>query len=335
MSAPYPWLAEAWNRLQQARVADTLPHALLLRGRAGFGKRQLAEALVASLLCATPARTGPNCGQCRGCALLAAGTHPDFRLVQPEDGAKSIAIDQIRALGDFFTLRPHYGSRKLGLIAPADTMNRAAANSLLKLLEEPPAGGMLILVADRAERLPATIRSRCQSYALDRPDAVRLLGGEAGPALPFSAESLARSGGSPLIAGKFEAPDLRGATDALPALMAAVVAEVSSPLEAAARTVKLELLVLIDQMLRISHEILLVQIDAPLPLAEAGRVASRDLQRMADGIDSARIAEFLQKALELKQLRLSASNAREGDLIESLWFDWQRVGPLARRQGED
>ena len=331
MSAPYPWLADAWRRLQQARLAGTLPHALLLRGRAGFGKRRLAEALVASVLCDAPAGEGASCGQCRGCALLAAGSHPDYRTVQPEEAGKSIVIDQVRELGDFFTLRPHYGTRKLALIAPADAMNRAAANSLLKLLEEPPAGGMLVLVADRPERLPATIRSRCQGYALDRLDAASLLSEQHGLPGPLSAESLARAGGSPLSAGRFETPDLRAALDALPALMVAVAAEGVSPLEAAARVGKVGLVLLLDQMLRISHETLLLKVGAALPLAEAGRAVSSELQRMADGIDSARLAQFVQQALDLKQLRLGASSAREGDLIESLWFDWQRVGPLGGR----
>ena len=334
MSAPYPWLAEAWSRLQQARLADTLPHALLLRGRAGFGKRELAEALVASLLCEAPAAEGARCGQCRGCGLLNAGTHPDFRDVRPEEAGKSIVIDQIRELGEFFMLRPHYGARKIAVIAPADAMNRAAANSLLKLLEEPPVGGMLVLVADRAERLPATIRSRCQGYALDRLDPAAMLRDQRGLPAPVSAESLARAGGSPLAAGRFETPELKNAIDALAPLMASVLAGATSPLEAATRWGKLDLLLLVDQMLRVSHELFLLANHAALPLAEAGRATGRDLQRMADGIDSARLARFVQQALELKQLRLGATSAREGDLIESLWFEWQRVGPLAARQGE-
>ena len=328
MSAPYPWLSSAWTRLQQAREASTLPHALLLRGRAGFGKQRLADALVASLLCTSVAKTGEPCGQCRGCTLLAAGSHPDYRRVQPEEGGKSIVIDQIRELGEFFTLRPHYGQRKLAVLAPADTMNRAAANSLLTLLEEPPEGGLLVLVADRSERLPATIRSRCQAYALDRLDAAGLLQQQDCLPTTISAESLARAGGSPLGAARYEAPELRAAVDQLPALMAAVAARVTPPLEAAARVARMELLVLLDQMLRISHEIFLLQVDAPLPLAEAGRESPRDLNRLADDIDSARLAQFVQHALELKQLRLNATSAREGDLIESLWFDWQRVGQV-------
>ena len=335
MSAPYPWLADTWRRLQQARAADTLPHALLLHGRPGFGKRELAQALVASLLCDKPDVEGTGCGQCRGCSLLTAGSHPDYRAVQPEEPGKSIVIDQIRELGEFFTLRPHYGARKLAVIAPADAMNRAAANSLLKLLEEPPAGGMLLLVADRQERLPATIRSRCQGYVLDRFDPTSVLRDPHGLAAPVSAESLARAGGSPLAAGRFEVPELRTLVDSLPAMMAAVASGAASPLEAAGRLGKLDLVFLLDQMLRISHELLLLKVGATLPLAEAGRAVGRDLQRMADGIDSPRLAQFVQQALELKQLRLGATSAREGDLIESLWFEWQRVGPLAARQGED
>jgi DNA polymerase-3 subunit delta' len=137
-------------------------HALLLNGQVGLGKRQFAERLARALLCAEPGDTGDACGTCRQCRLLAAGTHPDLARVEPLEEGKVIAVDQIRALSGFITTRPHSAERKVTIICPAESMNINAANSLLKLLEEPPLGSVLILVSDRPAMLPATVRSRCQ-----------------------------------------------------------------------------------------------------------------------------------------------------------------------------
>lgn len=154
----YPWHGALWSAL--ARQFEQLPHALLLQGRPGLGKHDFAVQLAQALLC-EQARDGVACGQCHSCRLFAAATHPDLAGVGLVEDAKSITVDQIRALGDFLSLRPHTSARKLVIISPAEAMNINAANSLLKLLEEPPLGSMLLLVTNHPARLPATIRSRC------------------------------------------------------------------------------------------------------------------------------------------------------------------------------
>lgn len=154
----YPWHDALWATL--ARQFERLPHALLLYGRPGLGKHAFAMQLAQALLCAAP-RNGVGCGQCHGCRLFAAGTHPDLTVIGLVEDAKSVTIDQIRALGDFLSLRPHTAARKVVVISPAEAMNLNAANALLKLLEEPPLGSILLLVSSYPARLPATIRSRC------------------------------------------------------------------------------------------------------------------------------------------------------------------------------
>ena len=163
MSAPYPWLEPAWQRLRSAWQQQRLGHALLLSGRAGFGKRAFAQAFTALLLCETDGQQARACGACRGCTLLAAGNHPDFLHIAPLEAGKALLVDQIRELGDYFALRPHYRATKIAVIEAADTMNRSAANALLKLLEEPPAGAVIMLVADRPSSLLPTVRSRSRS----------------------------------------------------------------------------------------------------------------------------------------------------------------------------
>ena len=170
-----PWLASTWDGLCARIAAQRFPHALLVVGPSGLGKRDLVSALVARLLCPTPRADGRACGLCRGCQLRLAGTHPDrlqVTLEARDDGKlrTEITIDQIRTLGERFAARPSFGGWQVVTIDPADRMNVAAANALLKTLEEPAANTALILVADEPARLPATIRSRCQRIELRPPD---------------------------------------------------------------------------------------------------------------------------------------------------------------------
>ena len=176
MTALSPWLQPVWDGLVARIAAKRFPHALLLAGPAGLGKRELAQALVLRLLCQSPRDDGHACGRCRACNFVQAGTHPDrvhvtFELRDDGKPRSELTIDQIRALGQRFASKPSFGGYQVVTIDPADAMNVAAANALLKTLEEPSADTVLILVADEPARLPATIRSRCQRIDLRPPDA--------------------------------------------------------------------------------------------------------------------------------------------------------------------
>ncbi len=158
--AALPWQQAAWEQLNHALAEDRFPHALVLSGDTGIGKLQLAQALVAYLLCHRPV-AGTACGECHSCNLLKAGSHADFLLLAPEDSSRLIKVDQVRQVGEFLSKTPGLGKRKLLLMSPADAMNPSAANALLKNLEEPTPETYLILVTDRISRLLPTIRSRC------------------------------------------------------------------------------------------------------------------------------------------------------------------------------
>ncbi len=196
----YPWHGSPWSSLTQR--LDLLPHALLLYGQPGLGMRAFAFRLARTLLCAHPAAEAEACGRCQGCLLLAAGTHPDIAVVEPLEDKTGIAIDQIRELGSFLSLRPHTATRKVVVISPAETMTLSAANSLLKMLEEPPLGSVIILVTCHPARLPATIRSRCTRVLFKHPsesDALEWL--QAFPETKEQSASLLRkAAGAPLLA---------------------------------------------------------------------------------------------------------------------------------------
>lgn len=199
-----PWHADHWARLQSRRDRDAMPHALLLCGPAGLGKRAFAQRLVASLLCRQP-RGGEACGQCRGCQLLAAGSHPDFVPLTfgvRKDGTPrtEIVVDQIRELSARLAMASQFGGWQIVRIDPADAMNANAANALLKTLEEPPVRTLLILLADTPWQLPQTIRSRCQRIEFQLPPAADALAWLQAQGVRDPDEALAAAGGNPGLA---------------------------------------------------------------------------------------------------------------------------------------
>lgn len=141
------------NALTRGRVA----HAYLFAGPTGSGKLAVARRFATALLCE---RRDGACGVCRSCALMARGTHPDFRTMTPD--GESYSIKQVRELIGSLAERPLLGERRVYVIDAADRMRAEAANALLKTLEEPPPYGHLILVTASPDVLPETILSRCQ-----------------------------------------------------------------------------------------------------------------------------------------------------------------------------
>ncbi|MBL1140929.1 MAG: DNA polymerase III subunit delta' [Proteobacteria bacterium] len=159
----YPWQEKQKQRLLEMQHQDRLPHALLLCGPEGIGLNEFARTFAMQMLCLSKdIDSGHACGTCQSCQLFTAGSHPDISLIEPEEEGKQLKIAQIRELIEYVTLKSFSGKLKIAIIEPADAMNRATANALLKTLEEPPPQSMLFLLSHRPTNLPITIRSRCQ-----------------------------------------------------------------------------------------------------------------------------------------------------------------------------
>ncbi len=148
----------AVRMLRSAAEGRRLGHAYLLCGAAGTGKKTLARIFAQALLCGG----GPKpCGRCGACVKFLKGVHPDFTVVRKPADKTAILVDQIRALREELFIRPNEAEHRVALIEDAELMNPAAANALLKVLEEPPPYAVFLLTAKSRRAVPETIASRC------------------------------------------------------------------------------------------------------------------------------------------------------------------------------
>jgi DNA polymerase-3 subunit delta' len=153
----------AKEMLARMLAGGTVHAGLLFAGPPGVGKRLAADEFVRAWLCLEGG--GAPCGRCDSCAHSGGKAHPDRLEVVPEEKKKSISIDQVRKLIAWIAQTPARGQRKAVIVDPADALGAEAANALLKTLEEPPRGSVIVLVASRPAALPATVLSRCQQVS--------------------------------------------------------------------------------------------------------------------------------------------------------------------------
>lgn len=162
------WISAEMSTLAAAHEAGRMPHALLIHEAPGAGGDWLAQWTARLVLCQST--VGKPCGACPSCHRAASSQHPDLMVLQPIEDSRQIRIEQVRELSEELALTAHQGAYKVAIITPADTLNRFAANALLKTLEEPPPRTLLMLVVTQPSRLPATILSRCQRVRLKAPE---------------------------------------------------------------------------------------------------------------------------------------------------------------------
>lgn len=218
----WPNHSEAWRQWRDALCGERMHHGWLLAGKAGIGKRDFAMAAARELV-AEPGVPQPP------------GDHPDIIVLtygpkddkaekaqaegKPFELARSIRIKQIRAMQRRLTTRPTLGSRRAIIIDPADDMEKAAANALLKSLEEPPAGTFFLLVSHRPARLLPTIRSRCRTLRFPVLSDTQLAGMLADEGLPPDPEAISAAEGSFGSARRFTEQDLAPVAKAIMALI--------------------------------------------------------------------------------------------------------------------
>ncbi|ENB7698013.1 DNA polymerase III subunit delta' [Escherichia coli] len=164
----YPWLRPDFEKLVASYQAGRGHHALLIQALPGMGEDALIYALSRYLLCQQP-QGHKSCGHCRGCQLMQAGTHPDYYTLAPEKGKNALGIDAVREVTEKLNEHARLGGAKVVWVTDAALLTDAAANALLKTLEEPPAETWFFLATREPERLLATLRSRCRLHYLAPP----------------------------------------------------------------------------------------------------------------------------------------------------------------------
>ena len=180
---PLPWHQTVFAQWLSRQHSERPAHASLVIAPEDTGGEQLVEAMAAAVLCESPTSEQYACGTCGSCQLIAAFSHPDYRLLRPsimdmahpiedmrpEKPSKEITIDDVRALDNMVNQTSHRGGKRVVVVYPAHKLNRNAANALLKTLEEPPANTLFVLLAHDVQQLLPTIVSRCQLVVAGAP----------------------------------------------------------------------------------------------------------------------------------------------------------------------
>jgi DNA polymerase-3 subunit delta' len=329
MLSPYPWQQAQWLELQGAHAQGRLTHALLLNGPDGIGLEQFAYSLAASLLCKTVQTDQTACGLCKSCLLFQAGNHPDILNIQPEEKGKQIKVDVIRQLIDYIHLKSHYGEYKLVIINPAEAMNRSAANSLLKTLEEPPANSLIILLSAHPALLPVTIRSRCQrlDFPAIRDDmGLHWLQSRLGEQQTLAAELLTLAHGAPLKALLLlESEGLQQQQQILEDLESLRLRR-SDPVKIAAKWLGQDATEVVKQLL----DLFIVMSRLKLGSVGNNSTVHRHLQRLINGLDLVQLISCYDVLLRHYHALTGPISLNKQGLLEDFIISWQSMAEQQR-----
>lgn len=318
-----PWMRDHYNQLLGLTASGKLAHAYLFGGQQGLGKLMLAMHFAHYLLCSDKQGDQP-CGQCRECQLMAAGTHPDLKLIQPEDSSE-IKIDQVRETIEFINKTSQRGGYKIVLVNPAEAMNIHSANALLKVLEEPSPNTLLVLVSHQPALLMATIRSRCHRLKFNRPPPSIVIPWLESKNIHASAEELLRMANNvPLRALKLADDDALHDRAVLHTVLEKLLRGTLGISEAAAEFGNYDLEDNIEAMMLCTSDI----------LAHNQSQTTQDGEQLHDH-DLATLVAFFQDRTRLKQLHdfyrelagarravNSTSNPNKLLILESLFYSW-------------
>lgn len=327
-TAPYRWQSDQWQRLSAQWQAGRCPHALLLSGPEGLGKRHFADAFSELVLCEQP-QQGLACGECRGCHLLKAGSHPDFLRIEPENPGGQLKIEQVRQLEYFVSCTSARGGARVVWMAPADAMNRHAANALLKTLEEPASSVILLLISDSPSDLLPTIRSRCQAITFSTPREEMVLQWlrEVGVDTADARSALKLTGGAPLLAATLVQPDVRKVREQFLADLRALAQGTARVVPLAKRWEKPSGTLDLPQLLQCWQQ----WVAQMLRVRSCDQTASEEimvlLQRLpGTGAASLRpLFDFYDRLLQARQALVSGANPNKLLLMEELMVYWAKL----------
>lgn len=319
---PLPWTLSQWQQLVQRVSENRLPHAMLFCGIEGLGKFEVARQFAQSLLCEQPDDKHVACKQCRSCTQFIAKTHPDFQQIEPEEEGKSVKVSQIRGLTEQFTLSSHYGRYRVAIIRPADAMNLAAANSLLKSLEEPPENTLIILVSSDHASLPSTILSRCQRVHFIAPStdmAVRWLNKYHSESIGKEHGLLAMANGAPLKAVSSSDSEQIELRERIFALFVAI-AEGSEPaLSGGNPWLKTGITTPIQWVYSWISD--LIKLKNQLGMSIVNHDKSADLQKLAQRVELGSLYKYLDKILDVLKKQRAPLNTQM--IMDDLLLDWK------------
>ena len=267
--------------------------------------------------------------ECRGCHLFIGKSHPDFKWIRPAEEGKAILIDQVREINHYYALKSHYQRGKLALISPADAMNPAAANALLKILEEPPAGATLLLVVHRFHALAMTLRSRCNRIACEQIDQAAAAHWLSAQLPDCSSEQitnlLAQTGGAPLAARALAENDDAELEPRLVQAIAALAQRRGSGLDFAQVFSNVGVGRLMQLMNNVVTRLIFAKFGRCTIYGGHKQSPESSLQALADHLDLKDLYAFLDLLFETKALTDRHAGFRDVDTIDSLWLGLEKA----------
>ncbi len=327
MGTVYPWQQLQWQALNQQLQMGRLPQALLLYGSSGMGKVDFAHAFAEKILCENESKGDEMaCGNCRGCRLFRACTHPDCFQVTLQEKSKIIKVDQIRELIASLTQTAKRGGHQVALIYPADQMNRAAYNALLKTLEEPAGAVLLILVCNQVNVLPATILSRCQKiyfgnqhHAESTSWLMSQVTSDDDPEL-----LLKLAYGAPLFAAELARNNYKAIRDALLLHLIQTQQNKINPIAPVTDYLKQDINLLLHAFISLLIDMSRLQLNVDSEFI-VNVDCTEQLQEISTILSTIALQRYLIHIQQIKQLLNSSANPNPQLLLEDLLISWQGV----------
>lgn len=324
VQVPLPWQQERWDGLLRAVQDRRMPHALLLRGEEGTGKNRFAMALAQYLLCNRPV-ANTACGECKGCRLNLAGSHPDLALLEPEEAGKAIKVDQVRSVVEFVSKKAQLDGYRVVLVSPAEAMNINSSNALLKSLEEPGENTVLILVSHQLTGVLPTIRSRCQVLDFPippRPQAMTWLNTLIGDENK-SAKLLNVAGGAPIRALELNQSEWLGERSTVLNQWLGVISGKRDPIRTAESWVQYPLADLLTWLLAWQIDV------ARLLTTPAQNILNDDLRddllQAATLVNTQRLFLVHEHLLQVRRILNSQANPNHQLLLEEILLKWSQA----------